>query len=199
MKVKPCSDCVADLKCDFDETNPELPCRRCVSKRYTCGEEVLGPKSQMMDESKQNSTSVTTQDNGSNIERRISLPHDPTRDFHILQSVQNIEWETRFSLTQTRMNFENLHAFEELLRSRRNILASLMPFRYAALVYISHHQYSRKETWEHEIDRETCGYLQQFFVCIANTIADSALADVIRASAIIRYMPLPRGSPFKRC
>jgi len=39
---------LSDLKCEFDENNPDLPCKRCVAKRYVCTAKLLGPKSQVV-------------------------------------------------------------------------------------------------------------------------------------------------------
>ena len=46
------------MECEFDETNPELPCNRCVSKRYACGEKTFGPNSQIAVEGKRDDTTI---------------------------------------------------------------------------------------------------------------------------------------------
>src|SRR5277367_6694989 len=43
---------VVNYKCEFDENNPQLPCKRCISKRYACSEKSLGSKSQVVAENK---------------------------------------------------------------------------------------------------------------------------------------------------
>lgn len=49
----------ANLKCEFNEENPNLPCKRCVAKRYVCGVKTLGPKSQVVMESKREEVTIT--------------------------------------------------------------------------------------------------------------------------------------------
>ena len=62
----------ANVKFDFDEHNPDLPCKRCVAKRYSCSEKSLGPKSLMIAENKQKEVAKLR----SSVVRPIGTPAD---------------------------------------------------------------------------------------------------------------------------
>ena len=62
----------ANVKCDFDEDNPDLPCKRCVDKRYSCSEKLLGPKSLTIAENKQKELATLR----SSVSRPIGTPAD---------------------------------------------------------------------------------------------------------------------------
>jgi hypothetical protein len=139
---------------------------------------------------------TTLEEVGSNIRFPISLSNDltlPTRELYLLQWVQGTPRSTTFRLQRTRMNFDDFHGIGQVLRSRHTALASSEPFRYATLIYISHHLHARQQ--QPGVDKDTCDYIQRFYTATTNAIDHSATADVLRASAIMMFYALSSGQP----
>jgi hypothetical protein len=84
---------LTNCKCEFDHNNPGLPCKRCVSKGYTCSEKTLGPKSQKIAKKDRFTPTVAPLDTTSKPETTLGLSrpltkYDPSIDPKDIMSLQ---------------------------------------------------------------------------------------------------------------
>src|SRR5277367_4739242 len=84
----PVLSCASNLKCEYNERNPSLPCKRCVEKGYACSEKRLGPKSQAVAWTE----SVVALVPSTSMPRPISMSNDflTTNDLFYLQFYRDL-------------------------------------------------------------------------------------------------------------